>query len=151
MVLMIYDSICAIFLINSMVFKSGGDVQSKKVPVAAALQVMPAAALSNQNDAASFKSATVQLSNHQSLVANVKSSGQCVPANASKHLTPSSNTLSVQPALPCSKVMEQSAPLEITDSFVSASPSSQVESFSQPMWSKTGFIAVVEVPLHQHS
>ena len=127
------------------------NVQSKKLPAAASLQVIPAAVISDQTNAGSFKSATVQLSDNQSLVANVKSSGQFATANVSKHLTSSSNTLSVQPALPCSKVSEQSAPLEITDSFASASPSSQVESFSQPMWSKTGFIAVVEVPLHQHA
>ena len=125
------------------------NVQSKKLPAAASLQVIPAAVLSDQTDAGSFKSATVQLSDNQSLVANVKSSGQFATANVSKHLTPS--TLSVQPSLPCSKVIEQSAPLEITESLVSASPSSQVESFSQPMWSKTGFIAVVEIPIHQHA
>jgi hypothetical protein len=78
------------------------NVQSKKLPAAAPLQVIPAAVLSDQTDAGSFKSATVHLSDNQSLVANVKSSGQFATANVSKHLTSSSNTLSVQPALPCS-------------------------------------------------
>jgi hypothetical protein len=137
----------------------GLDVYSKKLPAVAALQVVSAAVFSDQYDATSFKSANVQLSSNQTLIANIKSSGECTTGHVGKHVAPSSlHTLNGQPTLPLSKVSDQTASFGVTrptDSFVSASPSSQpssqVESFSQPMWSKTGLIAVVEVPLHQHA
>jgi hypothetical protein len=91
------------------------------------------------------------------LVANIKSSGECTSGHVGKHVSSSSfHALNGQQTLPLSKVSNQMASCGVvTDSFVSASPSSQpssqVESFSQPMWSKTGLIAVVEMPLHQHA
>ena len=59
--------------------------------------------------------------------------------------------MSFQPGLPLSKVSEQVVSVTVTDAVVSASPSYQVENFSQQMWMKKGLIAVVEVPLHQHA
>ncbi len=138
--------------INALIILLDVDVQSKKTSAAGALQVIPAAVLSDQHDAVSFKSANVQLNRNQTLVANVKSSSQSAFGQASKHPALSCcNTLKVQPASTLPKVSEKIVPVGMTDSFVSASPSSQVESFSQPMWLKTGLIAVVEVPLYQHA
>lgn len=130
--------------INKIVL-SGVDVHSKKPAAAVALQVVPSVVVSNQNDAASFKSAKVQLSSNQIMV--VKSSGY-----VGKHVgSSSSQTMSFQPGLPLSKVSEQVVPVAVTDAIVSASPSYQVENFSQPMWMKKGLIAVVEVPLYQRA
>ncbi len=133
----------------------GADAHSKKFPAVGALQVVSAAVMSDQHEAASFKSANVQFSDNRTLVANIKSSGDCTSGQVGKHLASSSHVLSLQQTLPLSKVSEHVASHGITDSFVSASPSSQpssqVESFSQQMWSKSGLIAVVEVPLHQHA
>jgi hypothetical protein len=132
---------------------SGVNVQSKKSSAAGALQVVSASVVSDQQDATSFKSANVQLGRNKTLVANVKSSGQCTSDHAiiKPVASSSSHTLKIQPASSVPKVSEQIVSVAAMDSFVSASPSSQVESFSQPMWLKTGLIAVVEVPLHQHA
>jgi hypothetical protein len=134
----------------------GNEVHSKKLPAASSLQVVPSAVLSDQLVADSFKSAHVHLSSNHTLVANIKSSGQFKSVNVAKHqASPSIHSLSVQPTLPLSKVSEQITSHGAADSFVSASPSSQpssqADSFSQPMWMKTGLIALVEVPLHQHA
>jgi hypothetical protein len=134
----------------------GADGHSKKLPAVGALQVVSAAILSDQHEAASFKSANVQFSDSRTLVANIKSSGDGTSGQVGKHLAASSShVLSLQQTLPLSKVSEHVVSHGIADSFVSASPSSQpssqVESFSQQMWSKSGLIAVVEVPLHQHA
>ena len=88
---------------------------------------------------------------NQTFVAKVKSSGQSSSGDPSKLVaSSSSHTLKVQPASSLAKVSEKIVSVGASDPLVSASPSSQVESFSQPMWIKTGLIAVVEVPLHQH-
>ncbi len=130
----------------------GSDAESTKSLAAGALKVISAAVLSDQHDTFSFKSANVQLTHNHSLVANVKSSSQCTSSQTSKNIaSSSSHTLKVQPASTLSKVSENIVTVGVTDSFVSASPSSQIESFSQPMWLKTGLIAVVEVPLHQNA
>jgi hypothetical protein len=105
---------------------SGVDVHSKKPAAAVALQVVPSAVVSNLNDAASFKSAKVQLSSNQKMA--VKSSGY-----VGNHVgSSSSQTMSCQPGLPLSTVSEQVVPVAVTDAIVSASPSYQVENFGQP-------------------
>jgi hypothetical protein len=131
----------------------GANFPSKKSSAAGALHVVSASVLSDQRDATSFKSANVQLGRNQTLVANVKSSGRCTSDHAiiKPVASSSSHTLKIQPASSLPKVSEQIVSVGAMDSFVSASPSSQIESFSQPMWLKTGLIAVVEVPLHQHA
>jgi hypothetical protein len=122
---------------------SGVDVHSKKPAAAVALQVVPSAVVSNPNDAASFKSAKVQLSSNQKMA--VKSSGY-----VGNHVgSSSSQTMSCQPGLPLSTVSEQVVPVAVTDAIVSASPSYQVKNFGQPMWMMKGLIAVVDVPLNQ--
>ncbi len=132
----------------------GIDVQTKKSSSSGALQVISAAVRADQHHSTSFKSANVQLDHNQTLVASVKSSSQRASGQACKHAVSScSRTLKIQPASSLPNVSQKIVSVGggVADSFVSASPSSQVESFSQPMWLKTGLIAVVEIPLHQHA
>jgi hypothetical protein len=88
--------------------------------------------------------------------ANKQAVSPKLTTSAAKHFSSSNrNILNVQPVSNTSQngcnFAEQSVTLGVADSFISMSPSSQVENFSQQMWVKTGLIAVVEFPLHQQT